>query len=119
MTDTRKPGGIEPSSDADIPEASFLPKQAVLTGDLETSGDVKINGKVEGHVVCTGTATINGTVNGNVDAGLIICSGTVKGDMTAAIRVKLERGAFVRGDIKAPSVIRSEGASHNGKLIFP
>lgn len=114
-----KPAGHQPSETESLPEASFLPKEATLTGDLETSGDVKINGRVEGSVVCTGTATINGTVSGNVEAGIIICSGTVKGDLSAAIRVKLLRGAFIRGDIKAPSVIRSEGASHNGKLIFP
>lgn len=96
---------------------SVIPAQATFTGDLKTPGDVRINGKVEGNVVSSGTVRINGTVSGDVNGEIIICSGTVRGNLKAKQLVELKTGCFVRGDIKTPSVIRSEGASHNGKIL--
>ena len=108
----------DPHGEDQKPRESIIPTQATFTGDLDTPGSVRISGRVEGNVRSGGTVWITGTVIGNVQGDTIICTGTVKGDLEAGQLVELKSGCFVRGDIKTPSVIRSEGASHNGKLIL-
>jgi predicted acyltransferase (DUF342 family) len=56
------------------------------------------------------------TVAGNIHAGEILIHGTVRGNVKAAGRVTLTRGARVIGDIRARHLVLEDGASVMGRL---
>jgi len=56
------------------------------------------------------------TVSGRIHADAIIVHGTVRGNLRAAGRVELKRGARVIGDIRARHLVLEEGASVTGRM---
>src|SRR5512140_1846419 len=83
-----------------------------ITGDLETSGTLKIDGRIEGSV--TGARQMllgrSGVIHGNVHAGEVVVGGEVHGSIVAEERLELQGSAIVNGDIDTTSVVVLEGA---------
>lgn len=89
-----------------------------ITGDIESGGVIKIDGRVDGSV--TGARQIllgrGGAINGNVQADEVVIGGEVNGAVRAANRLELQGTAVVNGDIDTKSVIVLEGAQINGAV---
>jgi cytoskeletal protein CcmA (bactofilin family) len=89
-----------------------------ITGDIESGGVIKIDGRVDGSV--TGARQIllgrGGAINGNVQADEVVIGGEVNGPVRAANRLELQGTAVVNGDIDTKSVIVLEGAQINGAV---
>lgn len=72
-----------------------------------------------GRNMMTGASVLvraEATVTGNIHAGEIIVHGTVRGDLRAAGRVAVMRGARVIGGIRARRLVLEDGASVTGRL---
>ncbi|MGD0504374.1 MAG: polymer-forming cytoskeletal protein [Steroidobacteraceae bacterium] len=98
--------------------ASILGPTLYFKGDLSAEEDLLIQGRVEGSITHTQRLTVGaqGTVKANIRAQLIIVEGTVDGDLQADKSVFVKDTAKVCGNIYAPSVSISEGASFSGNI---
>ncbi|MBI3504571.1 MAG: polymer-forming cytoskeletal protein [Proteobacteria bacterium] len=113
-----KEGAPRPEGRAAAPEGtlSILAAGMRITGDLETAGTLKIDGRIDGSV--TGARQVmlgrGGAIRGNVIAEEIVIGGTVDGNVQAATRLELQGSAIVNGDIETKSIVVLEGARING-----
>lgn len=99
--------------------AAWIGPSIVIKGDVTSSETMTVAGRVEGDITVKGHALIvaaGGMVRGNVVARDVIVHGEVLGTITAEARVEVTATGFVRGDIKAPRMVLSEGATLHGRI---
>ena len=110
-----------PSADAVTSTLAYsvLDAQLAITGDIETDGTVRIDGKLRGSIrradlVILG---VGAEVEGDVKAREVIVGGTVSGNIEASERAELQASAVVTGDITAGAVLIHEGGAVRGRLV--
>jgi cytoskeletal protein CcmA (bactofilin family) len=76
-----------------------------------------LNGKFTGEISSTDTLIIGdkGIVHANIQAGTILVSGEVRGNILGSERVELRGTARVYGDVEAPVVVVAEGVVFEGR----
>src|SRR3989338_593359 len=76
-------------------------------GKLCFQGTVRINGVFRGEIFTTDTLIIGegARVYGQIEAGIVIISGEVNGNVHAKHRVEIHNPAIFRGDILTPSLL--------------
>lgn len=85
-------------------------------GKLESSGDIRIDGRFNGEISVNGTLSIGegGLVEADIHAPVVVIGGRFRGNIFAGIRVEIIPPANVCGEIEAPSVILQDGAIFEG-----
>ncbi len=85
-------------------------------GNLSFSGVVRIAGVVNGSVFSNDTLIISegAVINADINANVVIISGSVKGNVKASSRVEIRRPARFEGTVIAPSLIVEEGVIFHG-----
>jgi cytoskeletal protein CcmA (bactofilin family) len=102
---------------------TLLGKTATLNGDLEFSGGLHLDGRVNGNVRSSaddgGALSVSetGFIEGNVQVTNIVMNGTVNGDMYAGDRLVLGGSARVNGNVHYGVIEMAPGAVITGKLI--
>ena len=120
MFGKENPQRTEPRSASASVEAalSIISAGMRITGDIESSGVLKIDGEVNGSI--TGARQVllgsGGTVRGNVAGGEVVIGGAVEGSIAATERLELQSTATVAGDIETRSIVVVEGARINGQV---
>lgn len=95
---------------------SFIGPEVTVTGDIETSGQLHIDGTVAGDVRCgTLTQGESGAVHGNIVAGEARLAGLVDGAVEAG-SLSLEPSARVTGDVLYEDISIARGAQIDGRL---
>jgi cytoskeletal protein CcmA (bactofilin family) len=98
---------------------SILARGVRLTGTLETSGIVRVEGEVAGDLRAIGGQVLvapGGVVEGDLEAALAVVAGDVRGQIVATELVELKAGSVVQGDITTPRITVEEGGAINGTL---
>ena len=95
---------------------SILSADTKLTGDLVSSGDVTVEGTIDGSIKCR-SLTLCGqpTIKGTVEAETAHVSGTFTGELRAN-KVILNKTAKMRGDIYQEVLEIHTGAEFEGKV---
>ncbi len=85
-------------------------------GNLSFNGIVRIAGFVEGNIFSNDTLIVSegAIVNADINANIVLISGTVKGRIKASSRVEIRKPARFEGTITAPSLIVEEGVVFHG-----
>ncbi|MEI8346885.1 MAG: polymer-forming cytoskeletal protein [Pseudomonadota bacterium] len=85
-------------------------------GNLSFNGVARIAGMVSGSIFSNDTVIISegAIINADVNANIIIISGTVKGNIKATSRVEIIKPARFEGTITTPSLIVEEGVIFHG-----
>ena len=85
-------------------------------GNLSFNGLARIAGIVNGSIFSNDTLVVSdgAVVNADINANVILISGTVKGNIKASSRVEIRRPARFEGTITAPSLIVEEGVIFHG-----
>jgi cytoskeletal protein CcmA (bactofilin family) len=102
---------------------TLLGKTATLNGDLEFSGGLHLDGRVNGNVLSNAedggalSVSESGVIEGNVAVTNIVMNGTVNGDMHARDRLVLGGSARVNGNVHYGVIEMAPGAVITGKLI--
>jgi cytoskeletal protein CcmA (bactofilin family) len=102
---------------------TLLGKTATLNGDLEFSGGLHLDGRVNGNVRSNAadggalSVSESGFIEGNVEVTNIVMNGTVNGDMHARDRLVLGGSARVNGNVHYGVIEMAPGAVITGKLI--
>ena len=95
---------------------SFLGAETVISGDLATSAQLHLEGRIEGNVRCIRFSEgPTGVVAGNIAAEEARIAGLVEGDVDAAT-VIVEGSARILGDITYETISIAAGAGIEGRL---
>ena len=95
---------------------AFLGKGTEFKGIMTYEGTIRVDGKIEGEIMTKGTLIIGDTaeINAEINAGTIISSGKVNGNLVAREKIQLLNPAFLTGSIKTPHLLIEEGVKFNG-----
>ena len=101
---------------------SLIAAGTEIRGDVQFSGRLHIDGKVEGSIRAEDadavlTLSNHAQVHGEIQAPHIIINGTVTGDVTAGERLELASNARVEGNVFYKVLEMSAGAQINGKMV--
>jgi cytoskeletal protein CcmA (bactofilin family) len=97
-------------------EFSFLGAEVQVTGDIETPGQLHLDGKVTGDVRCgTLVQGTSGEVRGNIVAGEARIAGLVDGAIEAGT-LSLDPSAKVTGDMLYETLSIAGGADVEGRF---
>jgi cytoskeletal protein CcmA (bactofilin family) len=96
------------------PTRSVIDAWLVIKGNLESEGEVQVDGQIHGDIRC-GHLTIgrDAQIAGNITAEEVVVRGKVTG-VICAIRVILQNTAQVASEIVHKSLSVDEGASFEG-----
>ncbi len=95
---------------------SLISADTTVTGDLESAGDISVEGSVEGNITCR-TLALRGepTITGDVRAEAVHVCGRFKGALHAK-KVVLTKAARMTGDINYEILELHEGAEFEGGM---
>jgi cytoskeletal protein CcmA (bactofilin family) len=87
-----------------------------VRGRVTGSVDLEVQGFVEGEIAVGGDVTVDspGIVGAGIRGRRLIVRGAVKGDLVGDESIRLESGARVVGDVRAPRVAIAQGALVRG-----
>jgi cytoskeletal protein CcmA (bactofilin family) len=108
------------SSAAPASGFSLLDSNLSVTGDLQTTGSLRIEGRLEGSVLKADSVIIGvgASVSGDVHAREVVLGGTLTGNVQASERVELQATAVVTGDVRTGTVLIQEGGVVNGRVLM-
>jgi cytoskeletal protein CcmA (bactofilin family) len=120
VTDAAKSGSMVPDFKSSPPKAkppaSVLSSDLHITGNLKTTGDIQIEGQVDGdiraHLLTVGEGA---TVKGEVIADDVVVNGRVIGRVRG-LKVRLTSTARVEGDIIHKTIAIESGAHFEGSV---
>lgn len=95
---------------------NVLSSGTVLTGNLVTEDDIRIDGIIEGNIISQGKIIIgnNGHVSGNVDCVNLDLLGKITGNISCQDTVILRSTANLHGDINTQIIEIEPGAKFSG-----
>ncbi len=106
----------KPAAPKAKPPASSLSSDLTVTGNLRTSGDINIEGTVEGdiraHLLTIGEGA---TVKGECIADDVVINGRIIGTVRG-LKVRLTSSARVEGDIVHKTIAIESGAHFEGSV---
>jgi len=130
---TQTPSGGEPANPA--PAASATPAAQAYTpppsmngtiigesikvkGRIVSREELQMNGELQGELEMDGRLTVGvkGKVDANVKAREVILAGSMKGNVEAAERLVLRKGAHLEGDVKTAGIVIEDGAYFKGGI---
>ena len=99
------------------PSKNVLNSDVEIKGNVKFSGELTLEGKLEGEINSDGTLSVGetGLVNGNVNAGTVIIRGKVNGNVVARDKIEIKSKAELFGDIRSAKLAIEEGVTFVGK----
>jgi cytoskeletal protein CcmA (bactofilin family) len=98
---------------------THIAKGTVVTGTIHAEEAVSVGGTLKGEVLASNhdvTLEQGGRIEGSATARTMTIGGTFVGQMIALQGVRLQRTAWVKAEIKAPTLSMEEGAIFNGSV---
>ncbi len=109
-------GDFKPSAPKAKPPASTLSPDLHITGNIKTTGDIQVEGTVEGdiraHLLTIGESA---TIKGEVIADDVVINGRIVGRVRG-LKVRLTATARVEGDIIHKTIAIESGAHFEGSV---
>lgn len=93
----------------------------VITGTVNAENDFRVDGTIEGNIVCEGKVIVGktGFIKGNVNCANAEIMGRVEGDLNISGMLTLRSSCVVTGDVRISTlVIEEPGIKINGKCIM-
>lgn len=121
-----KPGQQSPGQPATSPRQSderrvvaWVGKSVVFKGDLTSSEDMSIDGRVEGSISLRDHSLIVGPdadIRANIVARVVTVYGSITGKIDARDKVEIAETGSVLGDINSPRLAIADGAMLRGRV---
>lgn len=94
-----------------------------LDGDLNFSGGLHLDGRVNGNVTAeNGSNSVlvvseQGQISGDVNVPYAVINGTIKGNVYASEKLELSNKACINGNVHYNVLEMASGASVNGNML--
>src|SRR3989442_15424181 len=97
---------------------NVLSSDVEIKGNLKFSGELTMEGKLEGEISSDGVFHLGetGAVNGNLNVSSVIVRGKINGNVNAKDKIEIKSKAEVFGDIRAAKLVIEEGVTFVGKI---
>ncbi len=110
------------NNDASLPTSSvsIIGAGNSFTGDLNCSGDLRIDGTVKGNIYSKAKVIIglSGLIEGEIHCNEADISGRIHGNIFTKAGLILKQNATVHGDVHTPKFIMEPTATFNGKSFM-
>lgn len=95
---------------------TILGKDVIFKGIVRFEGTVQLDSCFEGEIHTEGTIVVgeHAVIRGTINAGTLISSGKIRGNVTTSNKIHLLKPAVLIGDVCAPSFLMEEGAYFKG-----
>lgn len=95
---------------------SMLGADTTITGNIQASADLHVDGRIEGDIGCQSLVQGEGSeITGSVRAESARIAGTVRGTITAR-EVVILKSARIEGDVSYDALTIEQGARLDGRL---
>ena len=102
-----------------VPAAPRAGASLRLKGEISSSEDLTLHGRIEGKVSLPGhmlTIGPGAEVSAEIVARTLILSGSVTGNVAATERFEIRSGGRMNGNLVCPNVVMSEGSEFTGGI---
>lgn len=98
-----------------IGERNTIAKNTSLVGDIDSDGDFRVDGKIDGTIKTTGRVVIGkeGIVTGTIDCANADIEGTFSGKLIVDQILSLKETAVISGDVVLGKLSVEPGAAFN------
>jgi len=95
---------------------SILGSGSICKGSIKIDGGLRVDGKVDGEVIVSGTLTVGreGVITGDVTVNQAIIGGNIQGTVRAEQQLELQSGSRLEGDIFTRSLVIEDGVFFEG-----
>ena len=102
------------------PSESVLAAGLTIEGKIEGNGNIRVAGRFKGNVNVKGELTIEpgATIDGEVNAEVVLVGGEVRVQIISTSRVEFKESGTLIGDLKAGSLTVAAGSKMRGKVEF-
>jgi cytoskeletal protein CcmA (bactofilin family) len=89
-----------------------------VRGNISGSGDLMVEGHLEGHIVLPDAVSVqeSGTVIADVQIRELTVHGKMNGSAEATEKISVSLGAVYVGDLRAPRILLEDGALFRGNI---
>ena len=100
--------------------SGFLDQGANITGELQFSGTLRIDGNFHGSIATADSLIVgeNAIIHADITAGDIEIHGRVCGRIESKRRVEIFPTGRVQGDVHCPTVVMQPGALFDGRSFM-
>lgn len=104
-------------NEATGPTETIVGPSVKIQGDLNSEGDIKIEGQVSGKVMTTQNVYVGdkAIITADVISGSAIIAGQVNGNLKVSNHLILQSTAMISGDITCEVLRIEDGAKFSGK----
>ncbi|MCR5559514.1 MAG: polymer-forming cytoskeletal protein [Schwartzia sp.] len=96
---------------------TIIGKSTAINGQIAGSGNIRVDGRVDGGIAVDGDAIIgeSGLVNGDIKAGSLVVAGFVKGNVETDGALCIQPSGQLIGDVKVRSLNILDGGIFKGR----
>jgi cytoskeletal protein CcmA (bactofilin family) len=107
-------------SNQGLQSISIISTDSIIKGDMESEGDIRIDGKLIGNINCKAKIIIGqqGKVEGNLNGNQADILGTINGDIKMTGQLNLLGKSIVNGNIHVGKLQMESTVVFNGKCIM-
>jgi len=107
---------VNKSSAAESSSINLIGNGTSISGDINSNGDVRIDGTLKGNISITGKLVVgpSGNIEGNVDCQNADVSGEIHGKVTVSELLSLKASAKLLGDIITGKISIEPNATFTG-----
>ena len=101
------------------PQPSVIGATLSIEGTLTGEEDIEIEGRFGGEIKLLNSRVVigaTGDVTANVKAKTVTINGSANGDVEAGDQVEITATGSMKGDIRSPRVILHDGAKFRGRI---
>ena len=106
----------KPYGDAQKQSINIISDGTTIKGDVNASGDIRIDGKLTGNISAKGKLVVgpSGRIEGEINCSNVEVSGFIKGKVTANELLTLKTTSRIEGDIATGKLSVEPGAVFTG-----
>jgi len=92
--------------------STIIGKDTTFTGTLDVKGALRVDGMVNGKILCSDCVTIGATgqVEADVESDTAVIAGKMMGNVHTTSKIELQAKCEMEGDIKTNSLVIEQGA---------
>jgi cytoskeletal protein CcmA (bactofilin family) len=94
----------------------FMDQGTEFLGELRFRDTFRVDGRIKGRIVSDNTLIVgeSGSVEADIDCGIVSIRGSVTGRVCGRQRIELLAGSRVQGTLVSPRLVIEEGAFFQG-----